>query len=306
MHCAAAVHAWLTVDQMHDAGGPYFAWTWNMVLYVGLAIQIMYSILGPLIKSSRLARGKDKATRMSEQDVFLLCTHIVFAVLFTVQVFPYTYVAFNFFFTPMGLRNFTTPWSNTFIELAVNSRVLLYTLEGAARGVMRPNIFISLHHCLYYIFVITGVTTRSIFALKVLICMDLFAAWEFALFGCLVARKLQMHDIIVKGLLIIGIIFYGLTRILQAAILGSLFAYGYRPLSHTARNRGIYWGFFIMCILFAALQLYTFVIYKSIWQSINKAAYLRRKGHGQRPAIAKDGAKLDTAAQPAAVAEQEV
>lgn len=258
------------------AGGPYFAWDWNMVLYVGLTIQVVYSVFGQLINSSPLARGQDRATKMSQQDMFLLSTHMVFAVLFTVQVFPYTYVALNFFFTPLGLHDFMIPWTNSIMEFSLNSRVLLYTLEGAVRAVIKPNVFISLHHCLYFVFVITGVVTRSVFALKVMICLDLFAAWEFALFACLVARKLRMPDMVVRALLIIGIIFYGLTRILQAVILGSLFAYGYAPLSHTSRNRGIYWGFFIMCILFAALQLYTFVIYKSIWHSINKAAYQRR------------------------------
>ena len=260
-------------------GGPYFAWDFNMVLYMGLLVQVLFSVLCPLIHSCLPVRGhgQDKATRMSEQNVFLLATHVVFAALFTVQVFPYTYCAFHFFFTQYGIHDFMVPWSNSVINFGVISRLILYAIESASRAAIRPNVFIAVHHCLYFVFVITGLVTRSVFALKVMICLDLFAAWEFALFVCLVARKLQLPDYIVKGLLLVGITCYGLTRILQAVILGSLFAYGYQPLRHSSRNRGIYWGFFVMCLLFAVLQLYTFVIYKTVWLSINKAAARRRK-----------------------------
>ena len=260
-------------------GGPYFAWDFNMVLYVGLLVQVLFSALCPFIKSSLPMRGhgQDKATKMSEQNVFLVATHMIFAALFTIQVFPYTYCAFHFFFTQYGLHDFMVPWSNSVINFGVISRLILYAIEAASRAAIRPNVFIALHHCLYFVFVITGLVTRSVFALKVMICLDLFAAWEFALFACLVGRKVQLHDDIVKGLLLVGITCYGLTRILQAVILGSLFAYGYQPLSHSARNRGIYWGFFVMCLLFVVLQLYTFVIYKTVWLSIHKAAAQRCK-----------------------------
>lgn len=248
-----------------------------MVLYMGLLVQVMFSALGPLITSGRLVKGQSKATKMSEQNAFLLATHIVFAVLFTVQVFPYTYCAFHLFFTQNGLHDFMVPWSNSVINFGVVSCMILYTGEGASRAVIRPNVFISVHHGLYFIFLITGLVTRSVFALKVMICLDLFAAWEFALFACLVARKMQLHDAIVKSLLILGLVCYGLTRVLQAVILGSLFAYGYQPMKNSHRSRGIYWGFFVMCLLFTILQLYTFVIYKTVWHSIHKAAHERKQ-----------------------------
>ena len=77
------------------------------------------------------------------------------------------------------------------------------------------------------------------FALKVLICIDLFASWEFVLFWTLVARKLKVNTIVVKALLLVGIGLYFLTRCLQCAVLASLFAYGYKPMSHTTHNRGV-------------------------------------------------------------------
>jgi len=122
------------------------------------------------------------------------------------------------------------------------------------------------------VFVITGFVTRSIFALKVMICIDLFASWEFVLFWTLVARKLKVNTTIVKALLLIGIGLYFLTRCLQFAVLASLFAYGYHPMSHTAHNRGVYWGFALMIICFHFIQAYTYVIYRNVWRSINRAA----------------------------------
>ena len=142
---------------------------------------------------------------------------------------------------------------------------------------IRPFIFITAHHGLFFVFVITAFVTRSIFALKVMICIDLFASWKFVLFWTLVARKLKVNTTIVKALLFIGIGLYFSTRCLQLAVLASLFAYGYQPMSHTAHNRGVYWGFVLMITCFHCIQTYTYVIYHHVWCSINRAAARERE-----------------------------
>lgn len=104
-----------------------------------------------------------------------------------------------------------------------------------------------------------------------MITIDVMASWEFLLFVTLVARKLRVYTFVVKALLVTGISVYFLTRCLQFAILASLFAYGYQPMSHTARDRFIYWFFGAMVIGFHIIQTYTYVIYHNVWNSINKA-----------------------------------
>ena len=232
----------------------------------------IYTCIGWLSKHTNLVDSSSKADRTSDLNVFLLATHITFAILFTIQVFPYTYCAFRFYFTTYGLNDWTIPWSNSIMIFGVSSRLILYVIEGSIRGVIRPFIFITAHHGLFFAFVITGFVTRSIFALKVMICIDLFASWEFMLFWTLVARKLKVNTTIVQALLIIGIGLYFVTRCLQFAILATLFAYGYQPMSHTTHDQGVYWGFALMIICFHVIQTYTCVIYRNVWHSIKKAA----------------------------------
>ncbi|KAA6416537.1 MAG: hypothetical protein FRX49_13493 [Trebouxia sp. A1-2] len=61
------------------------------------------------------------------------------------------------------------------------------------------------------------------------------------------------------------------------AVLASLFAYGYQPMSHTAHNRGVYWGFALMIICFHFIQTYTYVIYRNVWRSIDRATARERE-----------------------------
>ena len=243
-----------------------------MILYTCLAVMVIYTVIGWLCQNTSMLKSISKNGGMSDLSAFFLATHITFAVLFTLQVFPYTYCAFHFYFTTYGLNDWTIPWSNSIMVFGVSSRLVLYIVEGSVRGVIRPYFFITAHHGLFYIFVITGFVTRSVFALKIMICIDLFASWEFVLFLTLVARKLNVNIRVVKALLVIGIFIYFLTRCLQFAVLASLFAYGYQPMSHTSRDKGVYWGFALMIICFHLIQTYTYVIYRNVWQSIDRVA----------------------------------
>lgn len=256
-----------------------------MFLYTCLAVATIYTVIGWLSKHTNLIQSSSKIKRMSDLTVFFLATHITFAILFTAHVFPYTYCVFHFYFTTYGLNDWAIPWSNSILIFGVSSRLVLYVIEGSIRGVIRPFIFVTAHHGLFFVFVITGFVTRSIFALKVMVCIDLFASWEFVLFWTLVARKLKVNTTIVKSLLLVGIGLYFLTRCLQFAVLASLFAYGYKPMSHTTHNRGVYWGFGLMVIGFHIIQTYTYVIYHNVWRSINRAAGKERDNKMARKAI---------------------
>ena len=103
-----------------------------------------------------------------------------------------------------------------------------------------------------------------------MVCIDVFASWEFLLFWTLGSRKLRVFHWVSKALLISGIGIYFLIRCLQFAILASLFAHGYKPMRYTAQNRFIYWFLAVMIIGFHVIQTYTCVIYQNIWKSIKK------------------------------------
>lgn len=107
---------------------------------------------------------------------------------------------------------------------------------------------------------------ESLFMIKISILTSCFATYEVLLYAALISRKVQALHRYFRCLTVLGVTLYGVTRLLQTAILTSLFAYGFEPMSHTSRNRALYWVGLCMCIALSALQLYTFVIYKTIWR----------------------------------------
>ncbi len=133
----------LTCVTFLDTGGPYFAWNWNMVLYACLAVTTIFTFIGWLSKHTSLV---ESSQGMSVRNVFLLTSHITFAVLFTAQVFPYTYCGFHFYFTTYGLNDWTISWSISIMIFGVSLRLILYVIQGSIRGVICPFIFITAHH----------------------------------------------------------------------------------------------------------------------------------------------------------------
>ncbi len=67
--------------------------------------------------------------------------------------------------------------------------------------------------------------------------------------------------------MIVGLGFYAMTRVIQLVMLIGLFVLGFGAMSHTSRNSALYWVSMALCAAVIVLQLYTFVIYRAIWQS---------------------------------------
>ena len=107
---------------------------------------------------------------------------------------------------------------------------------------------------------------ESLFMIKISILTSCFATYEVLLYAALISRKVQALRRYFQCLTVLGVTLYGVTRLLQTAILSSLFVYGFESMSHTSRNCALYWVGLCMCIALSALQLYTFVIYKTIWR----------------------------------------
>ena len=101
--------------------------------------------------------------------------------------------------------------------------------------------------------------------LKVDIIVSCFATYEFLLYAALIARKTPLFQSWFKWLMISGLSFYFFTRVVQIILLLALFVLGFGPMSHTSKDSALYWVGLCMCIALMALQMYTFVIYKAIW-----------------------------------------
>ena len=107
--------------------------------------------------------------------------------------------------------------------------------------------------------------SHSIFVVKVDIIVSCFATYEFLLYAALIARKTPYFKSWFKGLMVSGLSFYLFTRVVQITLLLALFVLGFGPMSHTSKHSALYWVSVCMCIALMALQMYTFVIYKAIW-----------------------------------------
>lgn len=146
-------------------------------------------------------------------------------------------------------------------------------VQGACRAVIHINYFLVLHHVMFCTVAVLAFQAESLFFLKICIITSCFATYEVLLYAALISRKVQALRRYFRCLTVLGLTLYGATRLLQTAMLISLFVFGFEPMSHTSRNSALYWVGLCMCIALSALQLYTFVIYKSIWRStIAKAA----------------------------------
>ena len=130
---------------------------------------------------------------------------------------------------------------------------------------MRINYFLFIHHIIFCTFVVLAFQSQSLFMLKVDIIVSCFATYEFLLYAALIARKTPLFQSWFKWLMISGLSFYFFTRVVQIILLLALFVLGFGPMSHTSKDSALYWVGLCMCIALMALQMYTFVIYKAIW-----------------------------------------
>ena len=140
-------------------------------------------------------------------------------------------------------------------------------VQGACRAVIHINYFLVLHHVMFCTLSVLAFQAENLFMIKICIITSCFATYEVLLYAALISRKVQALRRYFKCLTVLGVTLYGITRLFQAAILISLFVYGFKPMSHTVRNSALYWVGLCMCTALSALQLYTFVIYRAIWQS---------------------------------------
>ena len=140
-----------------------------------------------------------------------------------------------------------------------------HALQGSFRAVLRINTFLVMHHIIFCIFLVLAFQSHSIFVVKVDIIVSCFATYEFLLYAALIARKTPYFKSWFKGLMVSGLSFYLFTRIVQITLLLALFVVGFGPMSHTSKHSALYWVSVCMCIALMALQMYTFVIYKAIW-----------------------------------------
>ena len=130
---------------------------------------------------------------------------------------------------------------------------------------MRINRFLILHHLMFCTLTVLAFQSQSVFLLKLDIIVSVFATYEFGLYAALLSRKMASIRFMFEPLVFVGVGFYLLTRLVQAALLVGLFVLGYSPMRRSKKNIALYWVGMFMCVALVMLQMYTFVIYYAIW-----------------------------------------
>lgn len=158
---------------------------------------------------------------------------------------------------------------------------------------MRTNTFLVVHHVVFCTFSVLAFQAESLFLLKVNIVVSCFATYEFLLYAALIARKVPALQKCFRWLMIVGLGFYAMTRVVQLVMLIGLFVLGFGAMSHTSRNSALYWVSMALCAAVIVLQLYTFVIYRAIWQSTlaKQSAQPRNARHLATNVLPADGVK---------------
>ena len=145
---------------------------------------------------------------------------------------------------------------------------------------LRPNAFLLGHHILFCTLSVLTFQPESLFIFKVNLVLSSFATYEFLLYAALIARKVPSLHTSFRWLMILGLGFYGTTRLVQIILLIGLFVLNFGDMSHTSEDSALYWVGMIMTIALVVLQLYTFVIYRAIWRSTTgKQQMTRLKSH---------------------------
>ncbi len=153
---------------------------------------------------------------------------------------------------------------------------------------MRTNTFLVVHHVVFCTFSVFAFQAESLFLLKVNIVVSCFATYEFLLYAALIARKVPALQKCFRWLMIVGLGFYAMSRVVQLVMLIGLFVLAFGAMSHTSRNSALYWVSMALCAAVILLQLYTFVIYRAIWQSTHAKQSARQLAPNDLPA---DGVK---------------
>ena len=104
-------------------------------------------------------------------------------------------------------------------------------------------------------------SSQCVALVQVDVLLDNFAIYEFLLYAGLIARRLRGAYMLTQGLLISGLVLYGLTRVLQAMLLVYFFAGSYKKMHN---DLALWWVLLVACIALVVLQTVTFPIYYGV------------------------------------------
>lgn len=222
-----------------------------VVVLVFLAIAMLFRLLGKHTVFAKLPVH----TRL------IVVIHAAFAMTLLVQLVPYSVFILPVWFGPDVLGQLERFYSVPFTCAIMHG--IMYAGEAMTRSVVKVSHLLLWHHVLWFILLFIAAIKKSMFAIKVDFILEYFICWEFALYVCLVAHRLEASLRLQKRLLIIAAVTYGGSRLVQAVLLLSLFIVGGARMKP---QPGLYSIMLILTVALVVLQTYTGWIYWAMWQ----------------------------------------
>jgi len=242
--------------------GHYFADIFIVLLVVILGIfglflivRIMLGMYEPLGFNS-----------LDFHDKMKLTYSVVNVTVLGVFVVPYTHGVYNMLYGPNFLEYLLDNYRVLYAYALMHG--ILYIVEVGSDIVIdiKRKKLLLVHHCLWFGMLLLAISTHSIFLFKVDFVLDVFVTYECGLFLALLVRRLTLNSRIRKKFILAGCIVFGVSRILQAAVLIHLFACSAgRMLQDDAKQYAIFFSASIGSFVLVVIQLYTIRIHYMLY-----------------------------------------
>ena len=226
-----------------------------VVVFVFAAIAMLFRLLGK----------HTVFTKLPVHTQLIVVIHSAFAVTTLLQLVPYSVFILPVWFGPDVLgqleRYYVVPFTCAIMH------GIMYAGEAMTRSVVKVSQLLLWHHVLWFILLFIAAIKKSMFAVKLDFILEYFICWEFALYICLVAHRLEAPLRLQKQLLVVAAVTYGGSRVVQAMLILSLF------IVSGARMKpqpGLYYTMLMLALVLVVLQTYTGWIYWAMWQRATK------------------------------------
>lgn len=218
--------------------------------------------------------------KMDSFEKYRITFASVNVVLLTATTVPYTYYVLELLFGPVFFDSVQSNFKRIISFVMLHG--IMYIIEVCSRLVYASTSWMLLfHHTMWWILLLLAAVPRSIFVFKTDFILDVCVSYELGLFVALLARKVTNNYKWRCRLIIIGCLYYFLTRIVQAICLFYLFAVSGPRMLTQGDGVDIFLYIFTVAgsICLLLMQLHTFIIFFILYNSdYNKMLAEKQKG----------------------------
>ena len=226
----------------------------------------------------------------------ILGVHGAYAVVYSIQVLPYTVLACHLTFGSDFIAVFrdNSRWLFAFVSM----QAVMLLMEGTIRAVLRRNMLLVTHHLVWYGTLLIALVHHSILAIKVGLWLQVFQACEFGLYPTLLAYRLGAPTWLFKAIGYFGLSVFIITRVAQAVLLIALYA-GSWHREAAMGDLATYWITLVAVLVVFVIQFYTIKLHCQLLRKCSaRAATKFDHKYAVVPIVAEASPKIAAVAAP--------